>query len=214
MEKDLGLLISRDLKWTDDIKAACSRALSVLFLLKRSSSVLTMPAKLNLFKSVIIPVLIYGGTCWYANVDSLKALESVQKRSLKWVSSDQNSNYKEVLSVEEILPLSLYMQLQDLLTPSKRMTLIRFMTMLNPYICLRNCLREIRSSSEVRFDYRKPRIHQYEQNIFYRAGAPVKRLPTTIDITNPTGLKQRLLDVLWSIFNDKYNELVSATRRM
>ena len=72
------------------------------------------------------------------------------------------------------------MQLQDLLTLSKCTTSF-YDYDFNSYICLRNCPGEIRSSSEVRIDYRKPRKRQYEQN-FYRAGALVNRLPTTIDI--------------------------------
>ena len=72
MQKDLGLLISHDLKWTDHIKAAFSKALSVLFLLKRSSPFLTMPAKLNLFKPMIVPVLACGRTCCYTIAGSSK----------------------------------------------------------------------------------------------------------------------------------------------
>ena len=122
VQKDLGLLISRDLKWADHIRAACNKAIGVLCLLKRSSPLLTMSVKLNLFKSMIIPVLIYGSSCWYANIDNLKSLENVQKRALKWVCSDRNSTYKELLLKAGKLPLSLYMQLQDLLTLSKCMT--------------------------------------------------------------------------------------------
>ena len=105
------------------------------------------------------------------------------------------------------------MQLRGLLTLSKCMTGF-YDYDLNPYICLRNCSRELRSSIEVRFDYRKPRKPEYEQNFFYRASALVNRLPRIIDITNRTGLKQRLLRVLWSFFKKKSKELVNATWRM
>ena len=79
----------------------------------------------------------------------------------------------------------------------------------NQYLCLKNCHLEFRSCSGLRIDYRKPRKHQYEENC--RTGALVNKLQTTIHLTNPTGLMQRLLHVLWSFFSDKYNELVSAT---
>ena len=179
VQKDLGLLISRDLKWADHIRAACNKAIGVLCLLKRSSPLLTMSVKLNLFKSMIIPVVIY----------------------------------KELLLKAGILPLSLYMQLQDLLTLSKCMTGY-FDIDFNPYLCLRKCTRDIRSSHDVRFDHRKPRENQSEQSFFFRTGALVNRLPATIDINNPTGLKQRLLRVLWTFFNANYNELVSVTWRV
>ena len=176
VRKDLGLLICHDLKWTDYIKAACNKTINVPSLLARSSTFLAMPGTSNLFKILNIPVLIYVITCWYAIVDSLKSLESVPRRSLKWVCSDQNRNYKELLSNLETLPLSSYMQIQDLLTLFKCM-LGFYNYDFNPYIWSKNCPREIRSSSEVRFDYRKPRKHQPEQKFFCHTGALVKKLP-------------------------------------
>ena len=83
----------------------------------------------------------------------------------------------------------------------------------NPYISLRNCHRKTRSSSEVRFDHRKPRKHQLQQST-YRAVAFVNRLRIIIENTNPTCLKQRPLRVLLSFFNDERNELAGATRKM
>ena len=65
---------SLDLKWTDDLEAACRKAVSVLFLLKRSSPLLLIPANLNLLTARIISVLIYGNTCWYANIDSFEVI--------------------------------------------------------------------------------------------------------------------------------------------
>ena len=212
-QKDLGLLISRDLKWADHTRAACNKAIGVLCLLKRSSPLLNMSVKLNLFKSMIIPVLIYGSSCWYSNIDNLKSLENVQKRALKWVCSDRKSTYKELLLKAGILSMSLHMQLQDLLTLSKCMTGY-FDIDFNPCLCLKKCTLDIRSSHDVRFDHRKPRESQSEQSFFFHTGALVNRLPATIDINNPTGLKQRLLRVFWTFFNANYNKLVSSTWRV
>ena len=152
VQKDLDLLISRDLKWADHIRAACNKAIGFLGLLKRRSPLLTMSVKMNIFKSKIILVLIYGGSCWYANNDNLKSLKNVQKWALKWVCSDRNSTNKALLLKTGILPLSLYMQLQDLLTLSKWITWY-FDINFNPYLCLRICTRDIRSSHDVRFDH-------------------------------------------------------------
>ena len=64
---------------------------------------------------MVLPVLLYGIACWFANVTNTKTLESVQKKSWKWINNTSNNNYKELLYYNLILPLSLYLQLQDLL---------------------------------------------------------------------------------------------------
>ena len=124
IQKDLGVYKTRDLKCDIDIKKSASKALGALFMLKRSSPRPTPSAKLklNLYKSMVLPVLLYGSVCWVANVTNTKELESVQKKSLKWINNTSNNNFKELLYFSRILPLSLYLQLQDLLFLSKSLT--------------------------------------------------------------------------------------------
>ena len=112
VQKDLGVYVTSDLKWDIHIKKSANKALGVLFMLKRSSHHLTPSIKLNLYKSMVLPVLLYGSVCWFANVTNTKVLESVQKKSLKWINSTSNNNYRELLFCSRILPLSLYLQLQ------------------------------------------------------------------------------------------------------
>ena len=111
IQKDLGVYVTRDLKWNIHIKKSTKKALGVLFMLKRSSPRLTPSVKLNLYKSIVLPLLLYGIVCWFANVKKTKVLESVQKKRLKWINNTSNDNYKE-LYYSRILPLSLYLQLQ------------------------------------------------------------------------------------------------------
>ena len=35
---------------------------------------------------MIIPVLLFGSSCWYANKESLRALERVQEKALNWIN--------------------------------------------------------------------------------------------------------------------------------
>ena len=66
-------------------------------MLKRSSPRLTPSVKLNLYKSMVLPVLLYGSVCWFANLKNTKVLENVQKKSLEWINNTSNNNYKELL---------------------------------------------------------------------------------------------------------------------
>ena len=105
IQKDLGVYVTRDLKWDIHIKKSANKALGVLFTLKRSSPHLTSSVKLNLYKSMVLPVLLYGSVCWFANVTNIKVLESVQKKSLKWIKNTSNNNYKEQLYYSRIVPV-------------------------------------------------------------------------------------------------------------
>ena len=109
IQKDLGVYVTEDLKWDIQIKKSGSKALGVLFMLKRSSPRLTPSVKLNLYKSMLLPVLSYGIVCWFANVTNTKVLESVKKKSLKWINNTSNNNYKELFYFSRILPLTLYL---------------------------------------------------------------------------------------------------------
>ena len=88
---------------------------------KRSSPKLSLANKLILYTSTMVPTLIFSSVCWLNNVTNTKSLENVQKRCTKWISSDWKSNYKQLLLKCRFLPLSLYLQLQDILFLTKCM---------------------------------------------------------------------------------------------
>ena len=213
IQKDLGKIVSDDLKWIYHIKTATKKALGVFFMLKRSSPKLNPSTKLNLYKSMVLPILIYGSSCWFANVESCKLLENVQKRCLKWISYSNNSNYKELLQKNGILPLSLYMQLLDILLLSK---VFEGYFDFDPtaFVTVRRPTRELRTSDQILFEHGKRNLHICEQSFFTRTTNLVNRLPQHIRFGEITGLKQRLLSYLWDHFQTEYNEIVSSTWRI
>ncbi len=209
-QKDLGIHMSNDMKWNQHIKTAAKKALGVFFMLKRSSPSLTPPTKMKLYKSMVLPVLIYGSTCWFANVENTKNLEGVQKKCLKWIYCTSNSNYKELLQQSQILPLSLYLQLQDLLLLSK---MLRGYFEFDPttFIHRREPSRTLRTSGDIQFEHGKRKLQLCEQSFFYRTTVLVNRLPKEVQFDEPVGLKKRLLKHLWYHFDKNYNEIVSST---
>ena len=58
-QNDLGLTLSRHLKWNLHIDKICAKAMKVFHMIKRNVSDLSSAAKLNLYKSMIVPILIY-----------------------------------------------------------------------------------------------------------------------------------------------------------
>ena len=117
-QKDLGLLVSRIMKWNETISNNISKALKTFYMLKRNTPTgLPMRVKLNIFKSMILQVLLYGSSCWAASIKMLRLIEKVLEKALTWVNG--RNDYVTNLMQCNILPLTLYMQLLDLLFMSK-----------------------------------------------------------------------------------------------
>jgi hypothetical protein len=114
--EDLGILINSKLSWKDHIDSKCSKANSVLFLLKRNlSSSLPLQQKLNLYKTLIVPIFSYSSSTWCASRYSMAYLERIQRRCSKWITCYAEATYVERLTRLNILPLSLHLQISDLL---------------------------------------------------------------------------------------------------
>ena len=133
-----------------------------------------------------------------------------KKKSLKWINNTSNNNYKELFYYSRILPLSLYLQLQDLLFLSKSL-ISHFNFNIDQCVCMRNTTRSLRSDNDLNFNHSKPRPEICQQSFFYRTCALVNRLPQSLHFGNAAGLKSRLLNFLWHHFETSYNELVSNT---
>ena len=86
LEKDLGLLVSDKLKWKDHITGACSKSNRVLNLIKRNVGhrVSTKHRK-DLYKSMVIPILLYGSTAWSPSKGDLRLIGRVQRRATYWM---------------------------------------------------------------------------------------------------------------------------------
>ena len=93
-QKGLGIHMSDDMQWNHHIKSTTIQALGVFFMLKRSSPNLSPPTKLKLYKSMVLPVLICGSTCWFPNVENTKNLEGIQKEFLKWKTAPAKGTTK------------------------------------------------------------------------------------------------------------------------
>ena len=70
--------------------------------------------KLGLYKSLLLPVLTYGLIISNISRNDLGRLERFQKKVLKWITGN-DSDYTEQLRLLNILPLGLFLQLNDLL---------------------------------------------------------------------------------------------------
>ena len=96
--KDLGLHVTADLKWNVHIQETTCKAFSALCFLKRNSvEGLSTSTKLKFRKSMVLPILLYDSTVWYASKTNLRKLEHTQWNAVKWVLAYGEPNYTVAL---------------------------------------------------------------------------------------------------------------------
>ena len=98
-EKDLGVLVTPDLKSSAQVAKAAASANSVLGRIKRTFSCLDKEVLLPLYKSVVRPRLEFAVQAWspYTRRD-INILEAVQRRATKLVPSLAHLSYEDRLS--------------------------------------------------------------------------------------------------------------------
>jgi hypothetical protein len=115
---DLGVLITDDLTWEVHIRDMIRKANQRLGLVRRSLGYMCcMEAKLLAYKSLIRPLLEYCSVLWFQpyNKKLLKLLETIQRKSTKYILNNYDMNYSTRLSSCMILPMSYRFEYLDIL---------------------------------------------------------------------------------------------------
>ena len=87
-ERDLGILVSQDLKPAEQCRVAAAKAMSVIGMIGRHFKQLSKKDFLLLYKSYIRPKVEYCIQVWSPyRVKDIKCLEDVQRRATKMVKS-------------------------------------------------------------------------------------------------------------------------------
>ena len=116
-QKDLGVIVTDDLSWSCHYNKICKKAYLSLHLIKRalpaSASVLL---KKQLFISLVRSHFSYCSQLWKPlHVKDILSLERVQRRATKFILNDYVSDYKTRLRRLSFLPLSLWLDLRDVM---------------------------------------------------------------------------------------------------
>ncbi len=104
--KLLGLMIDNKLTFNTNISHICQKAGRQVNVLARLSNVLDTKSKMLLYNSFVECYFNYCSTLWHfcSNIDT-KKIERVQKRALRYVMSDTESNYVDLLQTCKKSPL-------------------------------------------------------------------------------------------------------------
>ena len=117
-QKDLGVMMSRDLKWDLHAENRCRKAKQCFFLLKRRlQQTASLLCKLNAYRAFLVPILTYAIPVWYVNCGKCVRLEFIQKREMRWIVAsaiEGQCSSKDTYRHLKLLPLSLCLELHDI----------------------------------------------------------------------------------------------------
>ena len=200
---DLGLTLSDDLRWNQHIEKVSGKAMRVFHMIRRNTSKLGWKAKLDLYKSMIVPIITYVSPLFGLSKYTISQIEKVQKRISYWIAPHIPS-YKERLYFLNILPLPMFIQLSNLLLLSK---------LLNGKYEVESL--QVPSYSilhrKIVFQIKRPKKKTAEDNFFYHTCRLANVV--NVDLRETDGLKKKLLRIFWTNFNS-FDERNNCTWRL
>ena len=131
---DLGIIVNNKLSFSPHYKSICSKAYKTLFMVRRTLRLTSAPVsiKKQIYLTLVRSKLTYCCQLWRPYlIKDITMLENVQRRATKFITSDNESDYKSRLLKLDLLPLMHWYELQDLLFLIKCLTTSMYMIMLN-----------------------------------------------------------------------------------
>ena len=201
---DLGVQLRGTLKAAKHLESRLAQANRTFGFLKRNLSK-NMETRVNIcaYQSLILPLITFASSTWHPSRGSMRLMECFQKRALKWIRGYRNVSYFENMVSLRLLPLPMFLQLNDLLRLSKL------------YHDKENALPLIetyeyqygRVKSRL-FKLPKLRTEKFIENFYFRTAKVANNLPEEIDFSQPLGLKRRILSFMWDRLMLNFNERV------
>lgn len=112
--KLLGVTIDKELHFSQHISAICKKASRLIGVLMRLRKLIPTEAKLQIYKTAILPHLTYCSLVWhFCKATDKKKLERVNERGLRAVFCDWNLTYDDLLKRANLTTL-LNKRLQDI----------------------------------------------------------------------------------------------------
>ena len=154
---------------------------------------------------MVLPNLLYGSTVWFASNTNLRKLDHTQWKAVNWVLAYDETNNTVALKRLNLLPLSLYLELNNILLLSifiSNKNDFDWQQFLKPSKRRNQLFNLMPFSNDVQ-----------RRNFGYRSAKLAIFLHPMTNLSQPEGLKGRLLDHYWKDFEDTYNPQVPCTSR-
>lgn len=167
VQKDLGVLITPDLKWNHQVSAVCAKANRMLGFVRRSSIDMHDPrVRCTLYKTLVRSHFAYSSQVWSPqSVSSILDIEKVQRRATRFILSlpfRSETCYKDRLLMTGLLPLCYWHEYLDLVY------FFKAMKRNDQYITIKSSNRVTRRDSNNSIAINVPRVNTLTyQNSFY-----------------------------------------------
>ena len=114
--RDLGIIASSDLSWSNHYDVICSKAYRTFHLIRHSlSSSSSVATRKQLYLSLVKSKLSYCCQLWRPRlIKDIRNFERIQRRTTKFILQDYSSDYKTRLLSLNLLPLMHWYELQDM----------------------------------------------------------------------------------------------------
>ena len=113
--KLLGVTLDDELSYSTHISEICKKTSKKVGVLVRLRNMIPREAKLQLYKSAILPNLTYCHIVWhFCKAADARKLEKIQERALRAVYNDKNATYEELLKKGKLCSLE-NRRLQDII---------------------------------------------------------------------------------------------------
>ena len=110
-QKDLGIIISHDFRWTNQLSKKLTKAQNLYFFIRSTVPWSSLSAiKFNIYSSTILSAIMYGSAVWLAKFSLLKRLECFHKLCFTWIFGS-TFTYEEQLAKHQCLPNSLHLEM-------------------------------------------------------------------------------------------------------
>ena len=196
--------MSGDLSWKVHIETRLKKANQVLYLLRRNLSAnINTFVKLGLYKLLILPVLLYGLSCTHISRGDQLQLERFQKKVIRWITGNKTGVYINELRLLNILPLPMFIQLNNILLLASLHSNERNEIVLNR--------RTTRARNTEIFEMQKVRTEKARNEFVFRTSRIVNRLEPYIHFDKRIGLKTRILNTMWKFVNERFSEMTTCT---
>ena len=117
---DLGVQLTCTLKAAKHLGSRLAKANRTFGFLKRNFlKNMETRVKICAYKSLILPLITFASSTWHPSRGSMRLMECFQRLALKWITGYRNASYFKNMVSLRLLPLPMFLQLNDLLLLSK-----------------------------------------------------------------------------------------------
>ena len=201
--KDLGILYSHNLTWTEHYKLITVKAYNTLGLLRRIFKTNNIQAKKHLYISLMRSQLLYCSQLWRPQlIRDIQNLERIQCRATKFILNNYDLSYRQRLEQLHLLPLMYTYELNDLMFFIKTLKFPSTHFDISEYLQFVD--HNTRSASTHKLSHHRIKSSSYHTSYFNRIIRLWNSIPV-IDLTlSLDTIKTQIINYLWTKFDTNF----------